>query len=55
MSELTNTSKTSIIVIVVILTGLMIGFHSENMVQGFFPEYSNIDSLISNQCDPVRK
>lgn len=53
MSVLTTKSKTSVIAFVVILTGLMLGFHYDNAVQGLFPD-SKIEVFDNNkQCRPA--
>ena len=53
MSVLTAKSKTSVIAFVVVLTGLMFGFHYEKVVQGFFPDYVEESYEKQNQCRPA--
>jgi hypothetical protein len=53
MSVLTAKAKTSIVTIVLVLTGLMLGFHYETVVQGFFPDYVEEPYKKQNQCQPA--
>ncbi len=55
MSDMTTTSKVLIIGFVVVLTSAMIYFHAKSDVQGIFPEFTDKNSSISNQCELSKK
>jgi len=53
MAELTAKAKTSVITLVLIFIGLMLGFHYETVIGGLFPEYSVEPYESQKQCKPV--
>lgn len=52
MAELTTNSKSAVVAVVIIFTGFMLGFHSETLIQGIFPDLIEHPADSYRQCKP---